>query len=288
MDLKELQKRLDKIVNKKNNRPVPEFEGFSPNEMHQIISFTYSADSPLKLQTLTEPDYDRIPLLNQIKYLMNLIEKEGEMKLTGSGYLPPKIVLDLYHQGFLQEEVIELGITRLHREADSLTVNLTKLLIVLAGLIKKRHGKLSLTQKSRELLGDDEKLLRQILMTFTNKFNWAYYDHYAEQEIGQLGYGFTLILLSKYGHESRLDSFYAEKYFKAFPGLRENIEPLYGTLEDYTTACYSLRTFERFLNYLGVITLEDEGARFLSRKRVTKTDLFDKLIKIMPPAASRL
>ncbi len=282
MDLKDIQKHIDKVMNEQNNRSISEFEGYSPFEMHQILHFTFEADSPVKLQKLSGSDYLKIPILNQIKYLTDLIDKAGEIKLTNKGFLPTKVVSDLYQQGFFKEEHIEKGISKLYKETDSMTVNLSRILIDLAGLTKKRNGKLSLTKSATKILSDNYTLLRLILLTFATKFNWAYYDRYGDNQIGQLGYGFSLILLSKYGQEKRLDSFYAEKYFKAYPQLLDSIEPHYVTLEVSSTGCYSIRTFDRFLDYFGLITIEEEGKGFDSIKYITKTELFDRLIKCIP------
>jgi hypothetical protein len=282
MELKDIQKHIDQAMNEQNNRPIPEFEGYSPFEMLKILHFTFAIDSPLKLQKLSDTDYTKIPILNQIKYLTDLIDKNGEIKLTNKGFLPTKIVSDLYSQEFLKDEDIEKGISKLYKETDSMTINLTRILVELAGLIKKRNGKLSLTKSSQKILGDNEELLRQIFLTFTNKFNWAYYDGYGENHIGQLGYGFSLILLSKYGQEKRLDSFYAKKYFKAYPRLLDSVEPNYGTLEKYSTNCYSIRTFDRFLDYFGLINIEKEGKGLDSNKYISKTDIYDRLIKCTP------
>lgn len=282
MDLKDIQRHIDQAMNEQNNRPIPEFEGYSPFEMHKILHFTFAIDSPLKLQKLSDTDYKNIPILNQIKYLTDLIDKNGDIKLTNKGFLPTKIVSDLYNQGFLKDEHIDNGISKLYKETDSITINITRILIELAGLTKKRNGKLSLTKSAQKLLGDNEALLRQILLTFTNKFNWAYYDGYGENQIGQFGYGFSLILLSKYGQTKRLDSFYAEKYFKAYPKLLDSLEPTYGTLENYASRCYSIRIFDRFLDYFGLIRIEEDNKRLDSIKNITKTELFDRLINVRP------
>jgi hypothetical protein len=282
MDLKDIQRNIDQVMNEQNNRPIADFEGYSPFEMHKILHFTFSIDSPLKLQKLSDTDYTKIPILNQIKYLTDLIDKNGEIKLTKQGFLPTKIVSELYSQGFLKDEYIEKGISKLYKETDSMTINLSRILLELAGFIKKRNGKLSLTKSSEKILGNNEELLRQIFLTMTNKFNWAFYDGYGENQIGQLGYGFSLILLSKYGRERRLDSFYAERYFKAYPRLLDSIEPNYGTLERYSTNCYSVRTFDRFLNYFGLINIEEERKGLDSIKYISKTDIYDRLIKCTP------
>ncbi|MBI9034585.1 MAG: hypothetical protein JEZ03_08965 [Bacteroidales bacterium] len=282
MDLEAIQRQLDKVMHKQNNQGRPDFEGYSPFEMHQILHFTFDSDSPIKLQTLTDSEYKKIPILNQIKYLTELIHAKGEIKLTNKGFLPTKIVSELYEQGFLKDEYIESNISKLYKETDSMTVNLSRILTELSGLTKKRHGKLSLTKSGEKIISNNDSLLRNILTTFATKFNWAYFDGYGDHSIGQLGYGFSLILLAKYGHEKRLESFYAEKYFKAFPHVLTAIDPTYGTVESESTRCYSIRTFERFLDYFGIINIDKNGNGFDSIRYITKTELFDKIIKCTP------
>ncbi len=281
-DFKSIQKLIDNVMNEQNNRGISKFEGYSAFEMHQILHFTFGTDSPIELQELSDADYKKIPLLNQIKYLADLIQKNGELKLTNKGYLPTKIVADLYQQGFMKDELIECGISKLYKETDSMTINLTRMLIEIAGIVKKRNGKLSLTKTGEKVILDDFKLLKTIIETFASKFNWAYFDGYGENQIGQLGYGFSLVLLSKYGEDKRYDSFYAEKYFIAYPQLQDTIEPRYNTWETYSARCYSIRFFDRFMDYFGLINIEKEGKMFNSLKYITKTELFDKLIKVLP------
>ena len=160
--------------------------------------------------------------------------------------------------------------------------NLTHILIVMSGIAKKRNGKLLLTKKGEKLLSNKFDLLNQIFITFGYKFNWAYYDGYGGNKIGQLGFGFSLILLSKYGSEKLFDQFYGLKYLNAFPMLLENIQPSeFNTRETQAVRCYSLRTFDRFLDYFGLIKI-DFDEKLDSRKFIRKTELFDKLIKIRP------
>lgn len=278
-----MQKHIDEAIKAQNNRPTPHFEGYSPAEMHQILYYTFGAESPLQLKTATDEDYRRVPILSQVKYLAGLIEESGALKLTAKGFLPTKVVADIYQQGFLKEDHIESGISKLYKETDAITINLTRILVEMTGLVKKRNGKLSLTKKGTKIMGDDHELLRLLLLTFATKFNWAYYDGYQEERIGQLGYGFSLILLSKYGAEKRLESFYAERYFKAFPQLLQSIQPTsYRTPMEYATGCYAVRTFERFLDYFGWIEIEEEGRRLERKTYIRKTGLFDRFIQCLP------
>jgi len=290
MDLEDMKKHFAQFVEEQNTRAEPDFEGYSPTHMHHILYDTFGDESPITLQRLSDSDYKKIPILNQIKYVTGLIEEQGKVKLTKTGNLPTKIVADIYDQGYLKDEHIESGINKLYKETDSNSIHLTKILLDISGLTKKRHGKLSLTKSNKNILTDDYKTLKLIFETFASKFNWTYFDGYGENQIGQLGWGFTLVLLSKYGHEKRLDSFYAEKYFNAYPHLLNNVSSTrFTTVEEQAERCYSLRTFDRFLDYFGVIGIETEihQAKYRpdSKKYIQKTDLFDKLIKVQPGTA---
>jgi hypothetical protein len=283
MDLKDIQRHIDKVMNEQNNRAIPEFAGYSPFEMHQILHNTFESKSPIKLQRLSEIEYKRIPMLNQVKYFMHLISDNGEIKLTARGFLPTKIVKDIYAQEYLEEVLFKSGISQLYKESDSMTVNLTRILTELSGLIKKRNGKLSLTKNGEKLISDDYKLLDLIFKTITTKFNWAYYDGYGNNQIGQLGFGFSLILISKYGSKKHIDKFYADKYFKALPDLFEHDSPTeFSTAQKRSVGCYSLRSFDRFLNYFGLIKIDLADKSWDADKCITKTKLFDKFIKVRP------
>ena len=102
-----------------------------------------------------------------------------------------------------------------------------------------------------------------------------------KNRIGQIGFAFSLILLSKYGDIEREDAFYSEKYFSAFPDLIEKINPpYYRPIEIIAKNCYSVRTFDRFLGYLGLVNIRPKD-RWNIEKFIKKTELFDKFIKIL-------
>ncbi len=281
--IEDLQKQLDKLMDEQNSRGRSEFDGYSPTDMQHLVYDTFGEYSPILLQKLSDSVYQEIPLLSQIKYLAALISVAGDLKLTQKGFLPVKIVSRLYSQGFIKDENIDPGIYRLYKETDSLSINLTRILMGLSGLTKKRNNRLSLTRKGEKILDDNFELLPLIVQTFCSRFNWAYYDGFGENKIGQLGYGFSLILLSKYGDEQRLDTYYSTKYFKAFPQLVSGVaDPVFGSLEDQSARCYSVRTFDRFLDLFGLIKI-DSDKRWDADKYITKTKLFDKLIGRTPP-----
>ena len=280
--LDELQGYMDQFMNQRNSRSLTEFEGYSPFEMQHILYATFGDKSPIRLRKLKAEDYQSIPILNQVKYLARLISNAGELKLTKLGFLPTKVVYELYSQGYMLEDHIESNISKLYKETDSNSVHVARILLEISGLIKKRNNKLSLTQKSEKILNDDFILCQLILETYCKKFNWAHSDYYGENNIGQLGFGFSLILVHKYGTRNLSERFYQEKYFNAFPMLLDNITyPSYSTKERYAGHCYSLRTFDRFLSYFGLIQIQKEKGMG-SDMYILKTDILDKFIDILP------
>jgi hypothetical protein len=281
-NIEELRKNIDQIMREQNNRGLPDFEGYSPVEMQYILYDTFGKNSPIQLLELSVSDYNNIPIFKQIKYLLQLIDQMGELKLTAKGFLPTKVVSDIYNQKFIKDHMVESGISKIHKEMDSMSINLTRILSELSGVVKKRNKRLSLTKKGKVELNDNHKLLKSIFTAFGMKFNWAYYDSFGDNQIGQLGFGFSLILISKYGSIKRLDSFYSSKYFSTFPMLIKQIEPSrFDSNEVMASKCYSLRTFDRFLDYFGLIKIESEN-KWNSEKFIVKTELFDKLIKVRP------
>ncbi|NQT62399.1 MAG: hypothetical protein HQ556_05525 [Candidatus Marinimicrobia bacterium] len=284
--MKNIRDQIEPVIQELNLKGIPDFEGYSPFEMGLIIDELFGENCPVQLNPLSEADYLQIPLLNLYKYLAKFIRSEGEMKLTARGYLSPRVVKDMYGQGFIPEYPIEGGITKLTTENDSLTVQLVRILLEMGGIIKKRNNKLSLTKQGEALLQkDDHILFPHLFKSACKKFNWAYFDAFEGMHIGQYGFGFSLILLNNYGRKQRGASFYAEKYFTALPDLVEN----QASNEESTLTsafCYSTRTFVRFLAYFNLVSIQDQKM-FWEEPMIGTTTLFTKLIKIIPPMNPR-
>lgn len=283
--MENLNQKMCEIFHAQNNSPRADFEGYSSLEMHKILHFTFDKDSPIQFNKLATKEYQQIPILRQVKRLAEIIVHNGQIKLTAAGYLPIKIVQGLYPLG-APDEMIENAISKLGKEVDCTPVHLARLLAEASGITKKRKGILSLTAAGTKIIADDSKLFDSILKGFCQKFNWHYFDNYSDDEqsgtIGQLGFGFSLILLRKYGETKRSERHYADKYFKAFPMLLETVHPTYGTVQDYCFNCYCLRTFERFLYHFGLIEIKKGKRIFLEETYVQKTPLFERLISLAP------
>lgn len=258
---------IEKLIEIKNNQPLADFEGLSPSQMYQLLNnFDYS--DILKVNDTLDSLKD-IPIIKLLNEIINKVDSESGTKLTSTESLPVKIVKSLYEKDIIKDFEIEAGITKLSKEVDSESIHCTKLIGLISGYLRKSKNRLYVTTKGK-LFTEDRSKLNFILNTFGYKFNFAYFDDFDNEMIAQSEFKYALYLLYKYGDTFRKESFYAEKYFKAFPdiGAGENIDTKYG--------CYSIRTFKRFLRYFGFIEFKDYWSK---NTKIKTTELFSKYIE---------
>jgi len=278
------QKDLEATLILINNIPIDDFEGFSSADMNYLVYEAFSLDSPFKIKkNIPDNILDQIPFLLQIEYLLKKINDLDEIKLTAKGFLPTTIVKEIYGLGLFKDYAIEKGITKLYAETSSQPINLTRLITELAGFTKKRNNKLTLTKTWRDKLlkKNRQDIFIQTFSTFAQKFNWGYYDLYSSQATGILGFAYSLFLLSKYGDIERPVSFYAEKYLMAFPSLIDQFDddPWVSDMSRSFNSCYSIRTFDRFLDYFNLIKIKSDSGQYDdSKKVVKKSAIFDQII----------
>ncbi|MGM0478834.1 MAG: hypothetical protein ACQERC_06395 [Bacteroidota bacterium] len=268
-----IEKKVIESLKKRGKQSVAELEGYSSNELEYILYHTFDSNSPIQILKPKQRIYRDVPLFCQVKFLLDLINEKKELKLTKRGFLPTKVVADLYGKGYMKDYFIESGITKLYRESDVQPVHVAKILLELSSLVKKQNNKLSLTSKGIKAIDKDDFIFEDIFKTFVINLNWPYFDRYSDEDIGQFGFGFTLILLDKYGDDFRGMDFYAEKYLKALDFKFKNTELKF--MED-PKYIYILRSFERFLDYFGFTEYENDEKPW----QVKKTELFNEIIKI--------
>lgn len=281
--LDEIKRQIEASMIIHNTSPVEEFEGLSPADMRYILYDPFSIDSPFKIKNqIPDNILDQVPMFIQVEYLLNRLNDLGEIKLTATGALPTLMVKELYSQGFIKDYGIEKGYTKLFGEASCLPVHLTRILVEISGFAKKKKGKLSLTTtwKNKLISKNRQDIFFQLFSTYSQKFNWGYLDSYPSQLTGQLGFAFTLLLVSKYGTIEKLDNFYADRYLKAFPRLLLDFNTGYFNTDvnGHFKHCYSYRTFDRFLEYFNLVDSRTEGNFIDKKKFIKKTSLFDHII----------
>jgi hypothetical protein len=261
--------------------PLPEYDGFTPSQMFNIVYSPYDAACPIKLNSKIDKKWlENSPIFNILLAILDRIEGNW-IKLTAIDNLPPKIVKDIYSYNYYPDEAIETKITILTTEKDWIILHSTKIVLIQAGILRKVHHKLMFTKQGKKYYkeGRFSDLFLMFLKAFTFKFNWAYNDGYENEQIGQLGFLYMLHLLNKYGKTFKPLKYYANLYFKAFPDFKhfEGSEDYY--YDSNENAIYT-RFFERFCNWFGFVDLQ--GSKydvFLRKDRMVKsTVLLNQLI----------
>lgn len=243
-----------------------------------LVNNPFHENSPFIINKLDESTLLKVPILQEILYLIEIVKRENSIQLTKNGNLPVKVVKELYEKGPLKNEWIEKDIDKLYGEESCEEIHYTHLLCKLNSFFLKRNNRIQITRKTEELLLDKNELLKRIIESMFMKFNTAYFDGFQNETIGQIGIVYSLYLLSKYGNEIRPITFYSQKYREIFPDFINEIEETqFRDRETVFDGCYSIRTFNRCLKYLGILKIINKDV--IKIEAVKTNDLFDKLFK---------
>jgi hypothetical protein len=272
---------MDAIRHLINNEPLDDFDGYTHNEMHLLIYNAPATDSPLELKMPgLENHLSRMPFLCLTEAFLQILQREGYFKLTALGRLPQKKVEELYSLRIILEDAYERGYTSTFKESHTNAIFMVRSTLKLAGLIKTVHGKLLLTKQGAKLLLPQNRiqLFKKIFECYTHDLPWSILDGYPEIPVGNFGWAYVITLLLKYGNHDRPAHFYAEKYAKAFPDLMEYFTATaYTSQHDLFYRCFTLRYFERFADWWGLVTLTEPEIPSKMDMLVTATPLLESL-----------
>lgn len=256
--LDEMNEKLRHLTWNHNEIPKSPFLGLSPYLMHEVLNSPFSLDNSLfKFRSVSDKELLKVPLVKQALYLLNKLKDVGEFKATQKGNLPKALVIELYEEFFTKDRYAR----KPNREDDLPQVTLLKHLLDLAGLIKKRKGKFSLTKKGLSILDNNKtlELFEVIFMTYANKLSWAYSDGYPEFFLIQRSITFNLLLLFKKCEGWTLKEELGQFYIDAFPALlNETSETYYTKPEDQVINAFTIRFLNRFCVPLGLLEIKEE------------------------------
>lgn len=298
LTIEQRRMRVETLVEQHNSRPLEAFEWYSPNEMSIINNATLSTESVVQFQPLSDDLIRKMPIIQQVRHLFQILKSTNGLKLTVKGNLPTKIVKELYDLG-AGDQYFNVFTHKVIFEQESLSVSLVRALLTTAGYIKKRHNKLELTIKGNKMAdSDNQTLLTELLKIRCQNMDWRFFEFIEDDEyenIGSTGWAFVLILVSKYGEQMRDGRFYIEKFFKAFPLLVDDYEAFQAGLKRDTIFNHSLcgevllsRVFLGFLKPFGLVKIVERGSIINDDATLLKTPLFDMLVKIVPPRGEEI
>ena len=114
-----IQAELDRFVASWNNRPIDDFCGLSSGQMNALLYEPLGGASPIRVRKdIAQEVFEGMPFFRLVEELLTIIDREGEITLTGTGALPPRFVRELYEMRLLPQYDIERGISKLSKEAD--------------------------------------------------------------------------------------------------------------------------------------------------------------------------
>lgn len=268
VNLDDINRHLGEIMQAQNAAPKPNFNGFSSEQMHQMLNRPLEVGCPVQMRRLTEEQMEQIPVMRQALHLMKALSVK-ELKLTTQGYIPPKMVAELYELG---SHSWNSDWYKQKSEPKTEEVQVLRVVLKECGLIKTRLGKMSLTAKGKQLLADHNELMRTMILFLLRDYNTGWLDLYEDNEVGNLGRLYSLWLLHHYGRDWRSTGFYADEYSKAFPMLN-------------AAHGYEYRVFNRLFRIIGVCEI-NESDDFKGQnwgRGARKTDVLDLMFTFEEP-----
>ena len=85
-----------------NTIPLDDFSGLTPNEMHELLYHPFERISPVCLRdALDDTILNEVPLFLLAEEYLKILAREKQIKLTPLGFLPKKIMVELYDKRIL-------------------------------------------------------------------------------------------------------------------------------------------------------------------------------------------
>lgn len=282
--LEEAQAFLSGFTQSRNQAPLDDFDGLSPEQMVRFLHFPF--DTPGLIQfapSLTvEPTGSAITLF---KIIADAIGESG-LKPTANGNLPVKLVREAAITVVGEEGYYEYASTGWPRtEADYPDLHALRVAAEVAKLLRKYKGRFILSRAARTLLANQglAGIYPRLLRSYATEFNWGYRDRYPEFAIIQQSFLFTLWVLDRYGDSWRPNTFYEDAFLKALPQVlieAEEYRSNWAQPEERVRSCYSLRCLERFVCFFGLgETDRKPGEVRYGEFQIRKTPLLGRVVK---------
>jgi hypothetical protein len=266
----------------RNSSRDDDFCGLSLTEMRGLLCFPFGEGSPLSIRRdIDDSTLDRIPFFRLVEETLRIIDRDGFIPLTEYGDLPSEALVELHSHKFIVDPYLDNATASLCQEENSKIFLTLHCVLAHINLVSNRNGGLVLTAVGQQLIRNKLRLqLFEILLAaYTLRFHWAWNDRCPPFPVGQLGWGYSLYLLAKFGDRQRTIQFFADKYQKAFPTMLDilGLQP-YDRPEYFFVTSYSARCFRRFFEWFGFVALEKPDPIVEPETQVvTTTDLVNKV-----------
>ena len=75
VDMNRINERMQTLTARHNSTPRSDFNGLSPDEMHNVMYHPFTEQCVVSLNNLCKEQYDKIPLVRQALFLMNTLSE---------------------------------------------------------------------------------------------------------------------------------------------------------------------------------------------------------------------
>ncbi len=275
----EAQTFLDDLVANKDAEPIPDFLGLTPEQMYRMLyrPFAEASDILTLNKNLPKEDLLEIPVVEETVHFLKRLGELQPLKTTVKGNLPQAFAREM-HDKFPEHPHFHYPI---RSEEEDSKLSALRHILDMAGWIKKRNQKFSLTQKGQNVVengfGIDD--LFHLFEIYTKKFNWASRDLYPSLDIVQESFLFSCYLLHRKARTYIPVNKLGEYFSRAFLTVLDRVES-HSSIDwqELVQNAFSIRFIERFCEYFGLVTIQREKGRSLDFKYAIQiTSLFEKM-----------
>ena len=273
---------LQLFMKRKNRKPVEEFFGINPEQMHRMLNRPYDGTSDIVDFNVGLPpnEFQPIPAVKRVLVFLNALSGWEPVKATKKGNLSLGFSRELAERIYANERFP--WFRKIMSEEDMIEVLSLRHILTMCGWIKKRKGAFSLTKNGRAIIdgGFEGKHYFRLLKIFTTKFNWAFQDRYPEFYIIQQSFLFSLYLLKKKAIDYVEGRTIANCLIDAYPQVLAEVNKAYKPPYEIVGDCIELRTLKRLGVYFGFLLEKSEKRKDIYRDQlfVKTTDFFRRFI----------
>ncbi|MGA6994019.1 MAG: hypothetical protein WBX50_08990, partial [Candidatus Deferrimicrobiaceae bacterium] len=177
----DLQSFTDRFMRQRNQAPLDDFHGLSPEQMHRVLDFPFDSPELVTYAPVVAGD-PNAPILTLFGLLADAIGEQG-LKATATGNLPRNVCRKAASAYRGKEAIREdARFAPINKEEDYFDLHVTRLVAGLAGLIRKYRGRFILSRECRVLLADHGPggIYPRLLHSYVRDFNWGYRDRYPD------------------------------------------------------------------------------------------------------------
>ena len=294
--IEEVQAVADTFVAKRNQKVQDDFLGLSSDQVYRMLYFAFDTPELFQFseQLSIEPD---APILMLMQGLISAIDDKGLKATQAKGNLPQKLCRGLWQDYCeLYPDEIFFSIRTINKEDDFFELHVTRIILELAGFLRKTKGRFYLTKKYQKIASKQglKGLYPIIFKTYCAEFNWAYWERYYEVPFIQQSFLFSLYLLKQHGEKMHFTSVYEDDFLRGFPMVMDEIpESLHSTPEKEMRNSYHNRVCKRFFIFFGLAEQKIiKGESFFDNEyKIKKTPLLDAVVNfnfLDPKIAKRI